>query len=695
MAKKSTYTYYDRELSWLAFNGRVLQEAEDARVPLFERLKFLSIFSTNLDEFFRVRVASLRSLLRLRKRTTSKLGLDPGALLREIHDVVTAEQERFGATLRGRILPSLEEHGICLVDETAVTDAQGAYLRTYFDEKVRPHLNPAILDNEDDVPFLANEQIYLVVVLEPLQERVRLSTARPQYGLVEVPSPPISRFVCLPTDDERKVVMFLDDVIRHNLPRMYPEHQVAGAFAVKLSRDAELYLEDEYGDSVVEQIRKSLKKRDVGLPCRFLYDLHASYDTVETLKERFDLGDEDLVVGGRYHNLRDLADFPRFGLENQKYRELPPLPHPVLEGSDSMFAAIKNRDHILHYPYQKFDYVIRFLAEAAEDPAVESIWMTLYRTASRSSVVEQLIRAAEAGKQVTAFVEVKARFDEASNLHWAERMEAAGIRTLYSFPHLKVHSKLALVSRNEGTEPTWYAYLATGNFNEKTAQIYADHGLFTADRRLTRDVRKVFAFLSGEEKKPAFEHLLVAPFYMRKEFYRLIDNEANAARSGSTGRMILKMNSLEDEGIINRLYDASAAGVDIELIVRGICRLVPGIEGQSEHIRIRSIVDRFLEHARLYIFHNHGDEHYYLASADWMNRNLSNRVEVAFPVYDPEIRRELRQILELQRRDNVKARMIDADQSNRYVDRDDEAQVRAQFDTYEMLRRRLVEDGIV
>jgi polyphosphate kinase len=489
--------------------------------------------------------------------------------------------------------------------------------------------------------------------------------------------------------------MFLDDVIRYNLPGLFPKHQVAGAFAVKLSRDAELYLDDEYGDTVVEQIRKSLQKRDEGLPCRFLYDLHASYGTVSALMEMFGLRDEDLVLGGRYHNLRDLFDFPRFDIEHLAYRKLPPLDHPVLEHAESLFATIREKDHVVHFPYQKFDYVIRFLKEAADDPDVKSVWITLYRTASDSSIVKQLIRAADAGKKVTVFVEVKARFDEASNLHWAARMEEAGIRTLYSFPDLKVHSKLALISRKEGDETQWYGYLGTGNFNEVTSRIYADHGIFTADTRLTREVRKVFAYLAGEEKKPTFEHLLVAPFYLREAFYDLIDNEADAARSGAVGRMLLKMNSLEDQEIIDRLYEADQAGVRTEMIIRGICCLVPGIEGQSERTQISSIVDRFLEHARLYIFHNQGDEKYYLSSADWMNRNLSKRVEVAFPVYDPDVRRELRQILEIQRLDNTKARIIDGEQTNAYVQPGEMEQVRAQIDTYEMLRSKLQVDASV
>ena len=686
MAKKERYTYYDRELSWLSFNARVLQEGEDPNVPLFERLKFLAIFSSNMDEFFRVRVASLRSLLRLKKRAATKLGLRPPELLQQIHDVVTDQQERFGATLRGDIMPQLEKQGISMINEAAVTEEQGAYLREYFNDHIRKHLAPTILQPNES-PFLVNQHLYLIVELSSIENSVGLAVGRPMYGLVRVPTPPAPRFVWVPSEGDQKHVMFVDDVIRYSLAELFPDHRVGSAFAVKLSRDAELYLDDEYGESIVEQIRKSLHKRERGLPCRFLFDHHAPHGLVELLKGWFDLQEEDLVEGARYHNLKDLLEFPRFRLANLSYPKLPPLSHPVLEEAPSLLETIASKDQIVHFPYQKFDYVVRFLQEAADDPHVESVWITLYRTAERSAVVEQLIRAADAGKQVTAFVEVKARFDEASNLHWAERMEQAGIRTLYSFPDLKVHSKLALIGRRENGENRWYAYLGTGNFNENTARIYADHGLLTADPRLTEDVREVFAFLSGDESEPTFKHLLVAPFQMRKRFYELIDREVEAVQEGRTGRMILKMNSLEDPKIIRRLYDASEEGVDVEIIVRGICCLVPGVAGQSERIAARSIVDRFLEHARLFIFHNDGDELYFLASADWMTRNLSRRVEVGFPIFDEDVRRELRHILELQRSDNTKARIIDAEQTNPYVERGDDGEaVRAQTDTYEYLR---------
>lgn len=679
--------FVDRELSWLAFNARVLQEAQDPRVPLYERLKFLAIYSANLDEFFRVRVASLRSLLRLKKKAVDKLGIHPAELLSQIHDTVTAQQELFGATFRNDILPELEERGIYLVDDTTITDTQREYLTQYFDEHVRAHIHPHLLGSEH-IPFLENREIYLAVELWPKNHRMGLSAEEPRIGLVEVPSPPVDRFVEIPSVDDRHYVIFLDDVVRVALGNLYSGFDVGSAYAIKLSRDAELYLGDEFAGSLAEQIKKSLKKRERGLPCRFLYDLHASHRAISYLKETFDLADEDLVLGGRYHNLHDLSDFPDFGLDGVHYQKLPPLPHPGLDSASSMFDAVGEKDRILHYPYQKFDYVVRFVEEAAEDPAVDSIWITLYRTASESAVVKALLDAARRGKQVTAVVEVKARFDEASNLEWAEQMEASGVRTLYSFRDLKVHAKLLLVGRHEDEQHRWYAYLSTGNFNEITARVYADHGLFTADPRIAEDVRRVFSFLEGEDPDPVFEHLLVAPFHLRKRLNEFIDAEIAAVAEGDEGRIMAKLNALEDEKMILKLYEASRAGVGQDLIVRGICCLVPGLEGQSETIHIRSIVDRFLEHARIYNFHNRGDEQFFLASADLMKRNLNRRVEVAFPVFDPEVRRELREIIDFQCRDNVKARIVDADQSNAYVSDEGAESVRAQTETYDWLRRR-------
>jgi polyphosphate kinase len=686
MKNKDGDRFFDRELSWLAFNARVLQEAADPTVPVGERLDFLAIYSSNLDEFFRVRVASLRSLLRLKKKRVEQLSFDPVQLLREIHDVVDEQQTRFGEIFRHEIVPELGRAGISLINETKVTPQQVAFLRADFVERIAPLIQPILLSAQEEAPFLKNRGTYLLVELWPPGGRVL--GAHCEHALIEVPSPPLPRFVALPARDGHHEVLFIDDVIRLNLNTLFPEREAGNAWAIKLSRDAELYLEDEFSGSLVESIRKSVKKRETSLPCRFLYDLHAPYPLVRDVRERFALAEQDLVPGGRYHNLHDLADFPRFGHEARLSEPpLPPLPHPELEHAPSILAAIAERDRMLHYPYQSFDPVVRMLEEAGKDPAVESIAITLYRVANESSVVQALIDAAENGKQVTAFVEVKARFDEELNLLWAERMEAAGVRTLYSIPGLKVHAKLALIVRREDGKRRRYAYLGTGNFNEKTARLYTDHALLTADRDLTVEVQRVFRFLAGELEEPRFEHLMVAPFDLRKRFYRLIEREILAAVKGKPAGMILKMNSLEDDRIIARLYRASRAGVPIDMIVRGICCLVPGVPGMSETIRVRSIVDRFLEHGRIYLFENGAKPLYWLASADWMNRNLSRRVEVAFPVRDPALQQELRTILDLQLADNQKARIIDELQSNRYA-RTGGPPVRAQVDTYRFFETR-------
>ncbi len=691
MTDTPTYRYVNRELSWLAFNGRVLQEAQNLDVPLFERLNFLAIFSSNLDEFFRVRVALLRSLLRLKKKKRKKLDFDPAALLGEIHAIVTAQQEAFGKIFREEIVPELARCGISLIDERRLNEAQEAELRRFFRGEIQPHLHPVLIEREGETPFLKNKGLYLVTELWERAGVISLSALEANYALVEIPSPPRPRFIEVAGEGPSHQVLFLDDVIRHFLPALYPAYEVGASYAVKLSRDADLHLEDEFSGNLKEMIAKSLAKRETNVPTRFLYDLRMPQATLVFLKERLALEDEDLVEGGRYHNLNDFFSFPRCGLEGLAYEPLLPLPHPGLERAPSMREAMDDKDWLLSFPYQKYDYVIRFLDEAAEDPDVEEIWMTLYRVSRDSAIAHALLKAAENGKRVTVFLEVKARFDEQANLDWAARMEAAGVQVIYSMPGLKVHTKLALVARREGDGQRFYAYLGTGNFNEKTARLYADHGLLTADPRLAEEARRIFSFLAEEVEQPTFEHLLVAPFHLRKAFNRLIDFEIEQARAGKEAWILAKMNSLEDRKIIDRLYEASRAGVRVRLIVRGVCCLMPGVPDQSETIEVTSIVDRFLEHARVYVFHHGGEERIYLASADWMKRNLSRRVEVAFPLYDPDVRRELLDILALQTADNTSARLIDAEQQNAFVPTGNGHRVRAQIDAYRYFKEKLEE----
>lgn len=674
MSKTSTeYSLLDREISWLHFSHRVLQEAMDPSVPLLERLFFCGIFSSNLDEFFRVRVASLRTLLRAEGATVEDPGATSGRLLHEIHRIVLAQQEEYGGIIGG-LWDELAAEGIRRVDEKTLPAAHHDFVRSYFDDEVAHLLQPVVFTEGDTPPFLKNHAVYLVIEVWETETDGREWV--PHFALCEVPEA-LPRFVTLEGEGGEDLVLFLDDVIRFNLDRLLPQYEAGRAYAVKLTRDADLHIDDEFDGEVVDAIRENLKNRETGLPSRFLYDMRAPYVLVHLLQHRLGLSDEDMVLGARYHNLSDYMGFPRFGRDELSFPEWPALPHPTLDDAPSVLDAIREKDRIIHTPYQSFDHVVRFLDEAAADEAVEEVWLTVYRVARESSVLKALIRAAEAGKKVVVFMEVQARFDEESNLFWADRLKEAGVRTLFSMKGLKVHAKIAMVVRAESDGRRRYAYVGTGNFNEKTARIYADHGIFTADERITKDVEQVFHFLNGDVEEPETEHLLVAPFTLRKGFNRLIRHEEKRAAEGRPSGMTLKMNSLQDEKIIRRLYDASVAGVPIDVIVRGICCLVPGVKGQSETISIRSILDRLLEHARIYRFHADGDETMYLASADWMKRNLSSRIEVAIPVYDPDARRELQALLDIQMADTAKARVIDAEGANRYV-AGDRTGVRAQ-----------------
>ncbi|MGB5355005.1 MAG: polyphosphate kinase 1, partial [Woeseia sp.] len=536
-------------------------------------------------------------------------------------------------------------------------------------------------------PFLSNGRLYLAVELWPKGGIFRGEAA---CALVALPSD-LPRFVEIPPSNGR-LVLFLDDVVRGALPAHFPNHEVGDAFAIKLTRDADLLIEDEFEGDLVENIKEALARRDEGVPSRFLFDLRMPHGLVIRLQEALGLEDEDLVGGGRYHNLSDLWTLPRPKDPALSFPPMPPLPHPELATEDSLLDAIRERDRLLHFPYQQYETVVRFFEEGADDPDVEEVAATLYRVAKDSAVVQALIKAANACKKATAFVEVKARFDEENNLEWAERMEAAGVRVCYSMPGLKVHSKLALIARREGEALRDYAYFGTGNFNEKTARIYTDHALLTADRHLTEEARSVFSFLTGEIDNPRFNHLMVAPFTLREGIEGLIDREIRHARAGRPAAMLLKLNALEDEEMIAKLYEASNAGVDIQLLVRGIFRAVPGVEGWSERIDARSIVDRYLEHARVYYFANDGDPILYLASADWMKRNLSHRIEVAFPIYDEALHSDIGHILDLQWSDDTKARVLDADQSNEHWRPSVVSSARAQFETYRWLSERVAKN---
>lgn len=672
--------YQKRDISWLAFNHRVLQEAQDQRVPLYERIKFLAIYSSNLDEFFRVRVAALRSFKELKKKTRRALEIKPKKELRQIRQVVQQQQQQFGRIFRNEILPELRRKGIYLINEQAYTAQQSAFARQYFQEYVKPLLEPTFLQDDTEAPFLKNAGLYFVVQFQQTDS----------LAIINIPSDQLPRFILLPDSGDQHHITFLDDILRSNFELIF-EQPVSDAYAIKLSRDAELDLEDELQGDLLEKIKKGLEKRHIGLPTRFLFDSEMPQELLERLKMLFQITKNDLIPGARYHNFNDFFTFPNPLKDNNLHDiPLPPLSHPELEQAESLLATIRTKDYLLHFPYQKFDYVIRLLEEAATDEQVRSIRITLYRIGGRSSIIENLIKACESAKKVIVFIEAKARFDEENNLQWGARLEEAGATVRYSQPGIKVHSKLLLISREEEGQLQHYAYIGTGNFNEKTAKIYTDHALLTANQHLSSEILKVFEYLEGQ-LEPTFQYLLVSPFNLREQFIAFIDREIANVQEGKPAFIRLKINSLEDKRMISKLYEASQAGVKIQLIVRGICCLRPDLMGWSENIEIISIVDRFLEHARIYWFANGGEEVLYLASADWMTRNLDRRVEVAAPIYNQQLFNELRTIFNIQWQDNTKARCIDPEQMNLLKTPNGlEPLVHAQLDIYQWLKQQWI-----
>lgn len=677
--------YVHRDISWLSFNYRVLQEAKDPAVPLFERLKFLAIYSSNLDEFFRVRIANIRNLKKVGKKTKARLNFNPSEVLREMLAVVCRQQEEFSEIFEKQIVPELKQQGIFILRRLDLNEEQKAFVENYFHQNLLPFVMPVLLVKNRIRPFLANANLYLAVHLRPKRKPL----ADSEYALVKIPSDQLPRFIALPSAVGRHDLILLDDIVRHSVSWLFPGYDIQDTYSVKLNRDAELYIDDEFEGDLVQKIKSSLLKRQVGPPSRFVFDREMPEHLLLHLREMLELRKYDLLPEGRYHNNFDFFRFPDFGLHHLKYKPLPPLPHPTLHHVDDPFAIIRQKDQLLHVPYQSYDAVINFLERAANDPQVTHIKVIQYRVAKNSRVIQAMLHAVQKGKQVSAFVEIKARFDEAANLDWGEKMDKAGIRVYYSFPGVKVHSKLALVRRLENGEPKLYTYLSTGNFHEDTAKIYSDFGLFTCDERLTTEVSAIFAFLENKQSpRHFFEHLMVGKFNLRPGLYTLIDREIAAAMRGEPASMVLKLNSIEDKEIISKLYEASRAGVKIRLIVRGICCVAPRLNNCSENIEIISIVDRFLEHARVFIFHNGGDTKVYLSSADWMERNLSHRIETTFPVYDPDLKAEIEALIDLQLNDNVKARFIERFHRNEYRRTNADIPVRAQLETYFYFKRK-------
>ena len=677
--------FINREISWLSFNDRVLQEAEDKSVPILDRLKFLGIFSNNLDEFFRVRVATLKRVMEFGKKAKTTFHIKPQKLLDEIQKIVIRQNLQFEKTYKG-IQQELRTQKIFIIDETKLTLAQSRFVKAYFSDHVRPALVPIMLNQVKHFPYLKDKSIYLAIKL--------MVTAKPkltQYALVEIPTDQVGRFVILPSVNSNQYVILLDDIIRHNLPDVFAmfNFDKIEAYTVKLTRDAELDIDNDISQSFLDKISRGVKNRQKGDPVRFVYDQQMPPDLLALFTSRMKLHKYDnLIPGGRYHNFKDFMGFPTLGTPELHYENVKPLPHPALFRDKSIFDTVSKRDVLLHYPYHSFSHFIDLLREAAIDPTVKSIKITLYRAAKKSKVINALINAARNGKEVTVVVELQARFDEEANIKWAKALAEEGIHVIYGVQGLKVHSKLCLIQREEKGKQKLYANISTGNYNEISSYVYSDESLLTADTRITSEVAQVFEFFDRNYIVRQYKHLIPSPLKTRKKFIQLIEHEIVNAKHGKPAGIFLKLNSLIDEEMIAKLYQASNAGVKIRIIVRGICALVPGVVGMSENIEAISIVDRFLEHSRIYVFENGGEPMYYISSADWMARNLDTRIEISCPIYDPVLQKEIKDILDIQWSDNVKARLINSQQSNQYRASTSTVKIRAQEKIYQYLKKK-------
>ena len=683
--KKKLPQIIARDISWLSFNERVLQEALDTNNPLIERLRFLGIFSSNMDEFFRVRYASIKRLSQIDNSVQKRLGgKTPTEVLAAISTKVIALQAQ-AQEVNDQLLEELEKKEIAFVNEHSLTAGQREYVRKTFIEKISPAIFTLILKDEETVPELKDKSIYLAIRLIKDDD-----PEEPLRALIEVPSELLGRFWELPKYG-KQYVMYLEDVIRHNLEYIFfiYEFDRIEAHTVKITRDAELDLDDDVSKGFLEKISKSVRNRRIGDPVRFVYDKEIANEMLQFLINRMDLDSYDsLIPGGRYHNKKDYIKFPNLGNKSLEFDSLPPLNHPDLDLDRSILKVIRERDVMLFLPYHNFSYIIRTLREAALDPQVTHIQATLYRLADESRIISALINAAKNGKQVTVVIELRARFDEEANIKWTQEMQSEGVQVIFGVPGLKVHSKMILITRQTSSGPEYFASIGTGNFNEQTARLYTDYHLLTADKRITSDMINVFDFLQSNYKRHRFKHLIVSPYYTRKSFVSLIDKEIENARAGKEAGIFLKINSLSDVKLIEKLYQASREGVPVKLIVRGICSLIPGVKPYSENIQAISILDRFLEHTRVFIFENNGQPKTFIGSADWMTRNLDFRVEVTTPVYDERIARQLRDHLNIIWKDNVKSRAFDQHMSNNYRKLNG-PKIRSQYALYEYVRKQL------
>lgn len=686
---KQTKQTIIRDISWLAFNARVLQEAKDPSNHIYDRLRFLGIFSNNQDEFFRVRVAALNKMVMLGKAAKMHLEANPDKILRKIQKTVITQQTAFDNTYSG-IIKELEKDGIRMRNEKQLNTVQKRFVRTYFDEKVRTEVVPLMIESIPHIPLLRDKSIYLACVLgdtnNPMAHR---------YALIEIPDRVLPRFVILPSETGKTDIILLEDIIRYNLPNLFAPfgfNRFLG-YIIKVTRDAELDLDSDVTTNIIAEIQKGLKNRKRGRATRFLYDRSIDPRLRDYLIKRLSLTKKDNVIaGGRIHNFKDFMNFPASVFKDLKPRPKP-FVHPLLKQPCRIMDVLEQRDVMLHFPYHSFDSIIDLLREAAIDPYVQSISLTAYRLAKDSKIINALINAVRNGKEVTVVLELRARFDEEANLMWKTRLEEEGVKVIFGLPDMKVHAKIGVIKKRMFNRTRQYGIVSTGNFNENTAKYYGDHCLLTTNKNIIADINRIFDFMNSGSTRTddlrVCKTLPVAPYNMRKYFLNLISNEIKLAEKKKEAVIMLKMNSLVDEVLIGKLYEAARAGVKIDMVIRGICCVYTEQKITKDNIKAISIIDEYLEHARIFVFHNSGKNDVFISSADWMVRNLDHRIEAACTIYNEEIKQELIDILNIQLAENVKGRILDNEQSNHYVPHEEgEKEIRSQLAIYNYLRHK-------
>ncbi|MBX2934402.1 MAG: polyphosphate kinase 1 [Ferruginibacter sp.] len=678
-----------RDISWLSFNNRVLQEAADETVPLLERIRFLGIFSNNLDEFFRVRVATLKRMFEFGKKIRMHLELQPGAILDEIHKTV-AEQHKEFDRIWNEILRELKKERIFLVTDKQLSKQQQAFVLDYFNEEVRSDIIPLMIESIQSFPVLNDKSIYLACSLSKKDKSI------PQkFALISVPARRLSRFIILPSKNNTdKYIILLEDVIRFCLPHIFSffGYDTFSSHIIKVTRDAEIDIDNDISTSLIQKIKKGLKNRKSGKPVRFTFDKEIDPVLLTYLVRRMGLQQKDNIIpGGRIHNFKDFIGFPESVFEKKNLRKKPFL-HPALKNAASVTKVVLKKDVLLNFPYHSFNSVIDMLREAAIDPEVISIKLTCYRLANRSKIINALVNAVRNGKMVTVMLELRARFDEEANLEWKEELEEAGVKVLLGVPDMKVHAKICLIKKRVKNHTIHYGFVSTGNLNEQTAKVYGDTCLLTSDRNIMADVNRIFHYLEQPKSRGHFlricKTLLVSPTGMRKQLIQLINKEIKTARLKKPAGITLKLNSLSDEKLIDKLYEAARAGVEIKMVVRGIFCLPTENRKFKKPIQAISIIDEYLEHSRIMIFHNDGKEKVFISSADWMVRNINHRIEVACPIFEKNIQQEIKDIMQIQLKDNIKARILDNDLSNQYVNPRNTKKIRSQVETYNYLYRK-------